>query len=398
MDKAAKPPSIVILFILICVGTIGGVLYTPALPTIMDFFKVTNDQVEFTMTVYLIGYAFGQLPYGPLSNRFGRRFAMRLGLSIAIFSALLSIFSYYFLLFPLFVFSRFLFAFGAASGIQVVFTMIGDAFRPPQSSKVASYLTLAFALGPSLGISIGGVLTQYLGWISCFYFLALYCALLMFLTMYLPETCLKKDIHALHIKNIALEYFNKFTKKEVMFGALLVGVAVAFSYIFATVAPFIAMEVIGLTPSLYGFSNLIPASGLVLGSFLSAYLSKKLQSLTTIRLATVIIALGSFPMFFLFLFDYVTFFSLFIPYTIALIAQPIIEANVICLILERHENKATTTSVINFVNLTVCLIFVFGISFPGSVVPLSMPTIFCILSLLIFCFYSGLKGKNTEHQ
>ena len=384
-----KEPPLYLMFLLICIGTIGGVLYSPALPEIAKHFNVSSDRTELTMTAYLLGYALGQLPYGPISNRFGRRPALYIGLTIASISALVSAVSGYTSLFWLLVVSRFLFAVGASVGIQVVFTIIGDFYKPPRSSQVASYLTLAFAIGPSIGITIGGFLTQYLTWESCFYFLSIYCIFLILFCRKLPETCLEKDQHALKVKNIVTEYVSKFKDQKVVLSAVLIGSVVAFSYIFATVAPFIGIEVVGLDPFNYGLLNLLPSLGLVFGALSSALLAKHLSSMKILKIAVIVVFLGVIPMLLTFLFGIVNVYTLFIPFTIALIGQPIIEANILCLVLHDNANKSTTAAIINFVNLSVCVIFVVAISFPKSVVPISMPLIFSVLSVLALLVYKN---------
>lgn len=389
--KEIKQPPLYIMLLLICIGTIGAVLYSPGLPRIASHFNITSDQTEITMTIYLIGYALGQLPYGPISNRFGRKPALYIGLSLASLAGFLGGISGYTSFFWLLVLSRFLFAFGASVGLQVIFTIIGDYYKPPKSSEVASYLTLAFAIGPSIGITIGGFLTQYLTWESCFYFLSIYCIILILLCRRLPETCLQKDMNALKLKNICVEYSQKLKTKKILCGAILIGAAVAFSYVFASVAPFIGMEVIGLDPAFYGLLNLLPSLGLVLGAVSSAFLSKHLNSLKILKLAVSVLIAGVIPMLIFFLCGVVNIYTLFIPFTIALIGQPVIEANVLCLVLDENANKSTTAAIMNFINLSVCGLFVIVISFPKTVVPISMPIIFLVLSGLAAFLYFKLK-------
>lgn len=390
-----KEPPLFLMFLLICIGTIGAVLYTPALPFITDYFGVNEDLAELTMTFYLVGYALGQLIYGPISNKLGRKPALYIGLSIAAFGALLSSISAHIGSFWLLVGSRLIFSLGASAGIQVIFTVIGDFYKPPKNSQVASFLTLAFAIGPSIGITIGGFLTQYLGWVSCFYFLFVYSILLLLLVILFPETNLMKDPHAMKIKNIGLEYFSKIKDPKVVLGALLIGSAVAFSYIFATAAPFIAIEHLGLDPSKYGLLNLLPSVGLVIGAIISTVLAKHHSHLKLIFLACLITIVGSLAMMFLFGFKFLNIYTLFIPFTFALIGQPIIEANVICLALEHNANKATTSAIVNFINLGLCVIFVTLVSIPATVIPISLPILFTFLSCVIFVIYKKLKHLFT---
>ena len=65
--------NFVTLFFLVSLGAVGAVLYTPALPEIAKDFHISTGLAQLTITLYLIAYPFGQLPYGPLGNAIGRR-------------------------------------------------------------------------------------------------------------------------------------------------------------------------------------------------------------------------------------------------------------------------------------------------------------------------------------
>ena len=72
-------------------ASISAVLFTPALPEIAKVLGVSDGQVQATMTLFLLGYAFGNLPYGPIAKRFGRKPAIYLGVLIAILGSLLTV-------------------------------------------------------------------------------------------------------------------------------------------------------------------------------------------------------------------------------------------------------------------------------------------------------------------
>lgn len=68
-----KKPSFFFLFLLISFGSVNAVLFTPALPEISQYFDIKQSVASFTITIFLIGYSFGQLIYGPLANGYGRK-------------------------------------------------------------------------------------------------------------------------------------------------------------------------------------------------------------------------------------------------------------------------------------------------------------------------------------
>src|SRR6478672_5239599 len=79
------------LLLLISFASVNAVLFTPALPDITAFFAISENTAQQTITWFLVGYAIGQLIYGPIANRFGRKPALYAGISLQIFSSILCV-------------------------------------------------------------------------------------------------------------------------------------------------------------------------------------------------------------------------------------------------------------------------------------------------------------------
>ena len=148
---------------------------------------------------------------------------MYLGITLTIISSLFIIWAGVLQLFWLLVVGRFFMALGSSAGLMIAFTVIGDVYQHEQATKKISYLILAFAVGPGLAVAIGGFLTQYFGWESCFYFLAGYGALLFIRMLSFQETCPQKDHHALRFQKITEGYLQKLKNKKVLFCSLMLG-------------------------------------------------------------------------------------------------------------------------------------------------------------------------------
>ncbi len=391
MDQVKSPPLFLML-LLVCVGSVGAVLYTPAMPSIASYFNVSIKTTELSMTIYLIGYALGQLPYGPICNRYGRKKALFIGLSLASFASLVSLLAAYCVNFPLFLFSRLLLSLGATGGLQVIYTMVGDIYKPPKSIKIASYLTLTFAIGPSISTTIGGLLTDYLGWKSCFYFLFIYTTSLLVLCKFLPETG-EKETTTLH--NLFKNYAAHFREKKILYGGLIIGLAICFNYTFSTLAPFIVISQMEKSPSLYGLFNLIPSSSLILGAFVAAKLASTPPH-KTLRLSLLITLFGVCLLIGLSLSPVMNIYMFFIPYALALFGQPMLETNMICLALHHHKNKAMTSAVLNCLTLLLCVIFSLSGRLFKTPTPLSIGCIFLFLTLLIYLCYRKITKDSLE--
>jgi DHA1 family bicyclomycin/chloramphenicol resistance-like MFS transporter len=388
-----KAPPLFLMLLLVCVGSVGAILYTPALPSIAKYYGVSTKATELSMTIYLIGYALGQLPYGPICNRFGRKKALYIGLSIGSCASLVSLLSAHLVNFNLFLFARLLLSLGATAGLQVIYTMVGDIYKPPKSIKIASYLTLTFAIGPSVSTTIGGLLTDWFGWQSCFYFLFIYTTSLLALCRLLPETGVKEPVEWY---NLLKNYTAHFQEKKVLYGGLMIGFAICFNYTFSTLAPFIVISQMQKSPSFYGLLNIIPSTSLVIGAFLAAKLAT-LPPQKTLRLSLFITLLGVLTLIGLSLTPWMNIFLFFIPYAIALFGQPMLETNMICLALHHNKNKAMTSAVLNCLSILLCVFFSLSGRFFKTPTPLNIGIIFLLLTGLIYLCYLKIK-KETPMQ
>lgn len=387
-----KAPPLALHFFIVCLANVAAVFYTPALPSMTQYFNISPGYAESSMYLYLLLVAIGCLIYGPISNRFGRKPALYTGFSIAILGSLFCIAAAWRHSFMFFDVGRMLQALGASAGLQVGFTIIGDCYRPPKNMQVTSYVSLAFAVGPSLGIALGGWLTNHLGWKSCFYFIALYLIVLLLLIIkYVPETLSMKHSDSLKIGKIIKNYYSKFKKLKVALTGLIVGCVVAFNYLFFSTAPFIGIEFLKLSPTTYGLYNLIPPIFLVVGCLLAAFLIKYLKPLATILIGLCVMAISVMVLFISFVCGYINTITLFFPFSVALIGQALVQINALGLIFHHTINKSLTSSVVMFINTMISTIIVFFLNFNKEQAPIILPTLFLVLGCLAFIFYFGLK-------
>lgn len=376
----------VVLLLLVSFGSVGAVLFTPALPSITSFFHLSVGTAQLTITSYLIGYALGQLPYGPLANRFGRKTTLYIGISLAIFGSLLCALSSPVHSFALLVFARFLQGLGGSAGLKISFTMIADIYTQTAATKMLSRNLIAFAIMPGVAVAIGGWLTDLFSWESCFYFLALFGMFVLWLSTKLPETAQSLDYHALKLSSIIQSYTIKFKNQRLTTSGLMMGCAGAVGYVFASKAPFIGINLMGLTPAVFGAYNLIPVLGILIGAALSAKLAGRFSLpnllLTGISCSIVV----TFTMLIPFLMGILNPLTLFIPMLLIYIAAALVIANVSSFGLAHAKNKSNGSAVLNFINLstTVVAVLLSECIYPESAVllPLSFVVFFFVMLLL----------------
>lgn len=379
-----KEPSLFILLLLASFASVSAVLFTPALPEIANFLGISSSQAEWTITIFLIGYAFGNLPWGPFSNRFGRKPAIYWGIALAILGSILVILVQWFPLFWLFLLGRFLSALGSSVGLKIAFTMIGDVYQGEAATRKISYFMLSFAMGPGIAIALGGFLTDTFGWSSTFYSLMGYSILLFILSLSLPETCQEKKPESLKIGKIATGYLNTFKNARIILSAFLMGCGGCFVYLFAAAAPFIGIDRIGLRPDQYGLLNFIPPLGMLAGTALTRKLTGKRDSLSIMLIGILIALAGAFFMLVSFLAGIVTAWTLFLPMPLLYAGLSLVFANASSLAMSHAKDKSNASAIMNFLNMGTCCIalFIFGL-FPQQIFLLPLAFTFIALIMLL---------------
>jgi MFS family permease len=377
---------------------VSAVLFTPGLPQIAVQLGISEATAQLTITIFLIGYALGFLPYGPLADRFGRKPTACLGISVAILGCLLTLGGALLSHFALLMLGRLLMALGSSVGMKITFTMIADTYTQEKVTKKISYLMLSFSIAPAIAISIGGFLTEHFGWVSCFYFQTGYSLLLLLLACFLPETCKELDPHALKIKNIAHTYLQKLKNTKLVLGAMLMGCGSAVIYLFAAEAPFIGIDQLKLTANQYGLLNLIPPIGLIAGALLANKLASKKQPFSTMFLGIMIATACATAMAVLFALKIVTPWSLFLPMPLLYLGESLVYANASSIVLSTAKNKSYASAMIGSLNMLACLIvlLIFGwLPWRSAVL---MPIMFTVTALAMIILRKNLLRSIYQKQ
>ena len=380
---ASKAPNIISLMLLSAFAAMGAIIMTPALPEIADFFGKSVGSTQLAVTSFLLGYAIGQLIYGPLANRYGRKFALYAGIIIATLGSLFSILSSPADSFTLLIIGRFLEAIGSSAGLAISFAMINDFYFETQARKITGLLTLAFAIVPGVATAVGGILVQYIGWRSCFYFLLIYGLILLIPVYRLPETMIEKDLNATHIKNIFSNYAEKFLNRKLMGFACISGFSSACVYVFGAEGPFIGIHILHTPPAVYGLLSLTPFIGTFIGALIVVRLSR-LNPLSVFKAAFLIELTATLILFFLFIFHVISLMTLLIPMGLFCIGHPIIGGTILPLSMKQSSDKANASAVMNFAACAMPVIMTFLMGALHVAHAWIMPVIFLIaLSLMI---------------
>lgn len=289
--RPAIPGLTAIVSAIVALGPLTISMYAPSMPSIAHALDTTTGMVQITFSIYLIGLAFGQLLYGPLSDRFGRRRILIVGLLIYVLGSAACFLAGSI---EVLIAARLVQAIGACAGPAVGRAVVRDAYSRERAARVMALVGVALAVGPAVGPIIGGYLQIWLGWQAVFVALsAVGAILLMIVAARLPETNGDPDPSALHPRRLVRNYASLLRDRTYLGYVAPAAVTLGGLFAFNAAGPFLLIDLVGLTPDQYGWTGLVTVTGYVLGSYLASRVSERIGLDRMIAASTIFIFAGA---------------------------------------------------------------------------------------------------------
>ena len=272
------------------IGLLSSDIYLPALPIMAKTLNVKESDVQLTLTSFLLGLSIGQLIYGPLSDRLGRKKVLLIGMLVFIFATLCCSFSSN--LYELIIF-RFFQAQGACSGMVISRAIASDLYSRTVTAKI--FTTIFPVVGASSAVApiLGGYLTDSLGWQACFYFLALYgFVLFLLINLNLKESKKSLVVDKQNKINRFLEMFEMLKHRLFLGFTLIISSAYAayFAYIAAT--PFLFYRY-GFNPHQIGYFFILLSIFYISGNLIARKLINHISINKGVFIGIVLFMAGS---------------------------------------------------------------------------------------------------------
>mgnify|MGYP006167453409 CR=1 FL=1 len=260
---------VLILGALSAFGPLAIDFYLPAFPAMAQAFATDEKHVQTTLAAYFLGLSIGQLAYGPVADRFGRRKPLLFG--VALFT-LASLACAYAPNLDTLVLARFVQALGGCAGMVLSRAIVSDKCDPVASAKVFSQLMLVMGLAPILAPMLGGVLVNLAGWQSIFLVLSLFsAACLLAVSLGLPES-LPADMPRQPLSGALRQYLRLLNDRVFLGHALTGGIAIAGMFAYIAGSPFVFIELYGVPAEHYGWLFGSNAAGFVIMAQVNARL------------------------------------------------------------------------------------------------------------------------------
>jgi DHA1 family bicyclomycin/chloramphenicol resistance-like MFS transporter len=294
-SNAGRGALLLTLTVTCSLGQVASTIYVPSIPAIAFGLGTSVARVQFTFVGYLLAFAFSMLVLGPLSDRYGRRCMMLLGVALSVFGAMACAASP---TIDCLIAARILQGVGLAAGLVIGRATIRDLYGEGEAARVIAAVSIVITLLQAFAPIAGGHLQAWIGWRANFVAVALLCAgALALVGRHLPPSCASAEAASQAgrrlLSTILASYRTLIGARRFLAYAFTASGAHAGFHIFSAGAPAVLIIGFGIPPPDYGYYASLPPIGFLLGSFLSNRLTARLGVDAMIAIgATVLIPAG----------------------------------------------------------------------------------------------------------
>lgn len=264
-----------VLGIMMSFGPMSVDMYLPSLPTLAADFGASQADVQFSLSSFFIGFAAGQLFWGPVGDRFGRRLPIGAGILLFLVASIGcatagSV--------AQLVGWRLAQGLGACAAPTLARAMIRDVFARDQAARMLSVMMLVMGAAPMLAPLLGGQMLRIAGWPAIFWVLAGFGAIAFAALFAIPETLPLERRRVVSALQMATGYWQLLVDRRYMGYGLCGALYLAGMFAYISGTPFVYIEIFGVPPQFYGFLFGLNIVGMMATSWINTRLVVRLGS------------------------------------------------------------------------------------------------------------------------
>ena len=265
--RSANIPAISVWLLAVIMGTgfIGITVIAPALGAITVYFKTSEEEAQLLLSGFFLSMAISQLIYGPLSDIFGRRPFLLIGLLLYSIGGLLAGFAQSM---EILISARIIQGLGAAAVVSIVRVIINDVYDRLEGASAFALMSMIMSVVPILSFVFGGIVCDLIGWRGTMFLICISGSLLLIVVIItLPETNYKKNKN-FQFTSVFHDYVTLMKNKNFLAFMLT---SSSCAGIFFTMVGFISFEYIriGVKPAEIGFWFMLNPCGYILGNYIT---------------------------------------------------------------------------------------------------------------------------------
>ncbi|MCK4608811.1 MAG: multidrug effflux MFS transporter [Gammaproteobacteria bacterium] len=262
-----------ILLLFFTIGQISSVIYVPALPYITKALRCSDSTIQWTVSIFMLGFAFSQFIYGPFSDNYGRKKTLMIGIFLGLIGSLFCIFTTTPIMLMI---GRFIQGFGFGVGGALGYIVLRDLFIDTELARYGSILGMMAPLMVGIAPILGGYLQHLLGWRSIFVFLFVYGFILwvtiIFLFQETKHNVNKRKSSPLNTLNI----FKSLLSNKIFLGYTLCNICAYGGFMaFYTLGPFLLTN-IGISAVGTGWLVALLDLAIIVGSVVNIIFVRKI--------------------------------------------------------------------------------------------------------------------------
>lgn len=391
-SSATGAAVLIILGILTAFGPISMDMYLPSFPELVHYFKTTPSKAQLTLSAFTIAFGIGQLIYGPISDRMGRRYVLLAGIAIYAVASVLCVLTNSI---DELIIARFFQALGGAAGIVLSRAIIRDLFDKLEGARALSLMLLVPSLAALISPFVGGYILKFFGdWRLIFWVLTCFGVIAFILgVLKLPETHPPEKRTSSSFSKILNDYISVVCHRRAA-GYMICG-GLSFATMFAQLSgtPFIYIEIFGVAPENFGLLFSLSVFAIMGGSYLNSRLVIRFGIRRMLAVGTTIALIGGIGLAISANYGAFGLFGIVIPVIIFMTPHNMVNANATAGALEYFPHIAGTASaMLGFIRFgTGALVgALVGYFHDGTALPMAYIIACCVIgSAAAFWFLTG---------
>ena len=286
-ERAVSPGFMALLAALSALPPMSLQIFVPALPTIQAHFAVSTGTAQLALSLSILANAVAALSYGPLSDRFGRRPVMLVGLVLFIVGSVMCAVA------PsigLLILGRIVQAAGAAAGMVIARAIVRDLYERERAASMIAYLTMAMVVAPMLSPSFGAFLLELFDWRAIFVAVT---AIGLLLTWGAQRRLRETRAGGFGGGWSLLSGAARLARSPAFIAYILQSTfAISVFFSFVAAAPYYVIDVLGRSATEYGVWFILISLGFMGGNFVTARLTRRIGLDRMVLIGSCVMLLG----------------------------------------------------------------------------------------------------------